>query len=153
MDSNALVAFATAMFSILNPVVRRCGAPKFTPADERAAAKAVPGKREYDDKIYPMQTEQGRASSDEDNVSWFAPLGKFNLACKQKQIRVHSRDNAAMCRTPGAHRGMLKAAEILAAGTLELMLNGSLLNKARTEFKENMRGKKYKLPRRSSGPR
>lgn len=51
-----------------------------------------------------------------------------------------------MVRTPGAHRGMLKAAEVLAAAAVELALNRPLLNRIKAEFRSNRRGKRYDLP-------
>jgi len=135
---------------MMEAILRRCGPPKFTPADARAAGRVTRGKK-YADGLDPLHTDQGRGSSDEDNVSWFAPLAKINVACVPKGTVGHNREWAAMVRTPGAHRGMLKAAEALAMGTLELMLNAPLLGKAKAEFRKVRRGKKYSLPI-SAGP-
>ncbi len=133
------------MAELMDAVLRRCGPPKFTPADARAAARVLKGKK-YARKIEPTRTNQGRGSSDEDNVSWFAPLGRISVACVPEGTTGHHRDYAAMVRTPGAHRGMLKAAEVLAAAAVELALNRRLLNKARAELRKARRGKPYRLP-------
>ncbi len=130
---------------MMDAILRRCGPPRFTPADARAAARVVRGKK-YATGVEPIRVTQGRGSSDEDNVSWFAPLGRISVACVPKGTTGHHRDYAAMVRTPGAHRGMGKAAEALAAGAVELALNAPLLRKAREDFRKSRRGKKYSLP-------
>lgn len=136
----------------MDAILRRCGAPKFTPAEERAAAKVLPGKK-YKTGIEGIKTDQGKGSSDEDNVSWFTPLARLNVACVPDGTVGHHRQYAAMVRTPGAHRGMIKAAEYLAAGVVELALNKPLLAKIQAEFRKNMRGKRYKLPKRTDRDR
>lgn len=135
---------------VLDAVLHRCGPPKFTPADARAAEKLLPGKSKYNGKIEPLNTKLERASSDESNVSWFAPLGRLNVVCGTMGVTAHHRDNAVIARAPGAHRGMRKAAEVMAMGALELMLNPPVLAKVQQEFGKAMKGKKYKLPPRSN---
>ena len=130
---------------MLDALLRRCGAPRFTPAEARAAARIVPGKK-YATKIAPIQTEPHAASSDEDNVSWFAPLGRIAVACVPDGTVGHHRQYAAVVRTGGGHRGMLKAAEVLAAATVELAVNRPLLTRAKSEHRKNRRGKRYDLP-------
>jgi aminobenzoyl-glutamate utilization protein B len=132
----------------LHAILKRCGPVKFTPADVRAAVKILPGKK-YKTTIEDIKATQGKGSSDEDNVSWFAPLGRLDVTCVPDGTISHHRQYAAMVRTPGALKGMFKAAEYLAAGAVELALNGRLLRKVQDEFKKNTRGKKYKLPPRS----
>jgi hypothetical protein len=132
----------------MDAVTRRCGPPRFTPADAKAAAGIEPGKR-YLPAIEGVKDESGKGSSDEDNVSWFAPLVRINVTCVPDGTIGHHRQYAIMVRTPGAHRGMLKAAEYLAAGAVEFALNKPLLKQAGREFRASMRGKKYKLPKRT----
>ena len=132
----------------MDAVIRRCGSPRFTPADTKAAAGIKPGKR-YLPAIEGVKDESGKGSSDEDNVSWFAPLARINVTCVPDGTIGHHRQYALMVRTPGAHRGMLKAAEYLAAGAVEFALNKPLLKQAGREFRVSMRGKKYKLPKRT----
>ena len=141
------------MTNLLEAIVHRCGVPKFTAADRRDANKAVPHNEGFFTKIQPTRTEQDRASSDDNNVSWFAPMSSFHLTCSPMNVRGHHRENARMTRTSGAHKGMLKAAEIMAMGVLELILNKPLLRKAQAEHKKTMKGRKYKLPPRSDAPR
>ena len=135
----------------MEAICRRCGHPRFTQQEQRAVAKIVP-EGKYATGIEGIKTEQGSGSSDEDNVSWFAPLARLTVACVPSGTVGHHRQYAEAVRTPGAHRGMCKAAEYLAAGAVELAINKRLLNKAKAEYKKNRRPKQYKLPKRSSGP-
>jgi len=134
-----------ALSTMLDAVLRRCGAPKFTPADARAAARLTGGKK-YKTGIAPMRDTPGRASSDQDNVSWFAPLTCLSTACVPEGTTGHHRDYAAAVRLPGAHRATLKAGEVLAAAAVELVVNPPLLRKAQAEFRASRKGKRYDLP-------
>ncbi len=130
---------------ILDSILNRYGAPKFTPAETRSARKVIPGAN-YDSELSEIQTIQGSGSSDEDNVSWFAPMGRLNIACVPKDTTSHHTTFAKLSDTAGAYRGMKKAAEIMAAGAAELICQPALLKKAKVEFKGNKKGKKYDLP-------
>ncbi len=134
------------MTNMLNAILHKCGAPKFSPADQSAANKAAPDNKKFSRKVLPVVTKQEPASSDENNVSYFAPMGRFNVACSPGGVIAHHRHFTAMCKTSGAHRGMCKAAEIMAMAAIELTLNKSFLSKAKAEFKNNRTGKKYDLP-------
>jgi aminobenzoyl-glutamate utilization protein B len=131
-------------------VMRRCGPPKFTAADVRLAAEILPGKK-YNATL-ELQPDGGKSdpsggSSDEDNVSWFAPLNCAYVACVPDGAIGHHREWTRACRASGGHRGMLKAAEYLAASAVELILNRPLLARAQSEFRKNLKGKKYELPK------
>ena len=130
---------------MLDALLRRWGAPRFSPADARAAAKVLP-KKKYCTKIVAIKDDASTASSDEDNVSWFAPLNCVNVACVPVGVTGHHRNWAGMCRISGAHRGLRRAAEVLAAAAVELVLNRPLLRKALAEFRRNRKGRKYSLP-------
>ncbi|MFB3892286.1 MAG: amidohydrolase [Phycisphaerae bacterium] len=134
-----------SMAEMVDAVLRRCGAPKFSAADLRAARKVMP-KAVFNKKIEPIKDKQGHGSSDEDNVSWFAPLGRMSVACVPKDTIGHHRDEAALSVTSGAHRGMVRAAEALAACAVELAINPAALRAATAEFRKAMKGRKYKLP-------
>jgi aminobenzoyl-glutamate utilization protein B len=134
-----------ALAEMFDAILRRGGPPKFTPADGRAA-KAVDKRFVYTDKITPILLIPSRASSDEDNVSWFAPLGRLNVACNPKGCVSHHRVTALMASLPAAHRGMVKAAEYLAAGVVELAGNAPLLRRAQQEFRAKMKGRTYRVP-------
>jgi aminobenzoyl-glutamate utilization protein B len=136
---------------MMHSVMGRCGTVAFSPSDAAAARPIKPGKQ-YAAELEDVQQTQGKGSSDEDNVSWFAPLARINVACVPREAVGHHREYARLVRLPGAHRGMLKAAEYLAAGAVELALNKPLLKRAQAEFRRNMRTRKYDLPKRTLAP-
>jgi len=135
------------MGDLLDTLLRRCGPPRFTPSDARAARRVLPGKA-YANGVDAMRVKTGRGSSDEDNVSWFAPLGNIGVACVPKNTPGHHRDYARAVRLSGAHRGMVKAAEVLAMAAIELAVNAPLRRRAQAEQTKARKGKKYALPMR-----
>ena len=134
--------------------LRLFGAPRATRRDmdnvrklgkEPAFSRGVEGP---DDK-------QGRGSSDEDNVSWLAPLGRFRIACVSKEgVPGHHRDYAAQVKLPFAHRATLRAAEVLAGIACDLASDPHLPAKARDEFRERTSGFRYDplVPKRQKPP-
>ncbi len=136
---------------MLDSLLHVYGPPAFSTDDARQAGKVAP-KLAYSPTLDPIMTTPSRASSDEDNVSWFAPLSKLNVACVPKGTHLHHRQWAQMARTSGAHKGLVRAAEVLAAGAVELCLNAKLLGDAKADYQQNMKGKKYDLPLPKKAP-
>jgi len=130
------------------------GAPRVTRRDEDNVRKL--GKKPvFGRSVKAPDEKQGRGSSDEDNVSWLAPLGRFCLACVSKEdVPGHHRDYAAQVKLPFAHRGMLRAAEVLAGIACDLASSADLCARARAEFKKRTRGFRYDplVPRRQKPP-
>ncbi len=87
--------------------------------------------------------EAGKASSDEDNVSWLAPLGCFSVACVPKGVRGHHREYTAQSNLPFAHRGMLCAARAFAAVAWDLLTDAGSLRRIRSEFRKRTKGFRY----------
>lgn len=116
------------------------GAPRPTASDTTQLRKLGVAKP-YSRRISPeIGTQSGRASSDEDTVSWLAPLGGARVACVAEGTHAHHRDYTAQARLPFAWRGMLRAAEILAATAWDLAADQSLLKAVRAEFETATRG-------------
>lgn len=118
-------------------------------------AKRLGRKPIFETKILGVENVQGRASSDNDNVSWLAPLGaELRVACIAKGTTGHHRDNTAQVTLPFAHAGMMRAAETLSATALDLCLNRRILAKARAEFIKRLNGRKYDpmIPRTQRPP-
>lgn len=84
-----------------------------------------------------------KASSDEDNVSWLAPLACLSVACVPKGVRGHNREYTAQSNLPFAHRGMLRAAEVMAATAWDLLTDASFLRRVRAEFAKGTRRFRY----------
>jgi len=130
------------------------GAPRATEADRKRVRKL--GKKGTFAKSVQKEigSEPGRASSDEDSVSWLAPLGGFTVACVAQGTRGHHRDYTRQSNLPFAHRGMMRAAEILVAAAWDLFTDGRWLRKARAEFEKGTQGFRYSplIPRNQRPP-
>ena len=125
-----------------------------TPQDKQLV-KQLGKKPVFNLGISDRPDTQDRGSSDEDNVSWLSPYGRFNIACLSKEgVAGHHRDYAAQMKLPFAHRATLKAAQVLAGSALDLYTDPQLLLKAKREFKKRTRGFKYDplVPKRQKPP-
>jgi len=119
------------------------GAPRATKGDKERVEK-LGLKPEFESGIKKeVAPVQGKGSTDQDNVSWLAPLGSFNMACVAKGTRGHNREYTAQCNLPFAHRGMLRAAEVFAGMTWDLCTDAKTLGRIRAEFKQGTKGFKY----------
>lgn len=87
---------------------------------------------------------QNRASSDEDTVSWLAPLGRFNVVCFNQGTQGHHWETTEQVKLPLAEKGMCHAAKIFAGTALELLSNKQALKKVQSEFREKTKGFKFK---------
>lgn len=119
------------------------GPPHASKADRRRVRQL--GRRpEFDTHARrDIPAEAGKASSDEDNVSWLAPLGAFNMACVPKGVSGHHRDYTAQSNLPFAHRAMVRAAQVLAGVAWDLMAEPRLLRRVRRQFSQGTKRFRY----------
>jgi aminobenzoyl-glutamate utilization protein B len=119
------------------------GAPKATAADKQRVA-ALGKEPSFATTVMPtIPQDQGRASTDDDTVSWLAPMGGIAMACVAKGTVGHHREYTAQSDLPFAHKGMMKAAEVLAGAAWDLMTNAKVLKKAKDEFKAATKGFRF----------
>ncbi len=131
-----------AMEAVVAENLMLFGGPKAMPADKRRA-KRLGLKGEFASGIDEKRDAQGRGSTDEDNVSWLAPLGGFAIACVSKGTTGHHRDWDAQTTLPFAVRAMSQAAKIFAACTINLVTAKRKLAAAKREFRKQTRGLTY----------
>lgn len=129
------------------------GPPKATPKD-KALVKKLGKKPEFNEAISKERGAPGKASSDEDTISWLAPFGRFGIACTSKGITGHHRDYAAQAKLPFAHRGVLRAAEVFAGTVFDLSTDRKLMRKAKAEFKKRTKDFTFDplVPKRQKPP-
>ena len=129
------------------------GAPKATKGD-KMNAEILGKKPNFDEKLSTKPIAQGRGSSDEDNVSWIAPFGRFGVSCISKGVTGHHRELAAQVKLPFAHRGEVRAAEIFVGAALDLCADAKLLAKAKAEFNKRTKGFVYDplVPKKQKPP-
>jgi len=133
--------------------LRQMGPPPFDKTDDRALKRMkVDGKLSR--KIGEVGRTAGRASSDQDNVSWLAPLASLNMACSPGGVTGHHRDTTRLGKSPFAHKGMIQAGKVLALAALSLLADRTLLGKIRREFRRGTRDFVYEplVPRRQLPP-
>ena len=119
------------------------GAPRVTQAD-REQVEALGKEPDFQKGVRKdIPDAAGKASSDEDNVSWLAPLGCFGVACVPNGVRGHNREYTAQSNLPFAHRGMLRASEVFAGVAWDLLTDAKLLRRVRAEFTRGVKGFKY----------
>jgi amidohydrolase len=82
-----------------------------------------------------LPPESGYGSTDFGNVSQAVPAlhGYFRIV--EREVRPHSREFAAACRTPRALEGMVTAAKAMALTAFDLAQDPALLRTARDEWK------------------
>lgn len=129
------------------------GPPRASKAD-RAAVEKMGYKKGFKSTVSTGHGSQGRGSSDEDNVSWLAPMGRFTVACYAIGTPGHHRDLAAQAVLPFADRAIFQAAKIFAGSALDLFQKPDLLAKVKSEFRGKTKGFKYDplIPKRQKVP-
>ena len=117
-------------------------------------SEGSPALAEFDLSISKGKGSQGRGSSDEDNVSWLAPMGRFNMVCYAKGTPGHHRDLSAQTVLPFAERSILQTAKVFAGSAVDLFTQQPKLKAAQAEFRKKTRGFKYDpiIPKRQKVP-
>jgi aminobenzoyl-glutamate utilization protein B len=118
------------------------GAPKFTD-EEKAFARRTqePLGRTLDRALseivepLPPKPEQGVASTDVGDISWFVPVGQLTAATHTYGAPGHSWQIVACTGGSIGEKGMMVAAKALAATAIDLYTTPSLVEKARADFK------------------
>ncbi len=121
---------------------------------DRATVEKMGYKKGFNSSVTTGHGTQGRGSSDEDNISWLAPMGRFTVACYALGTPVHHRDMAAQAVLPFADRAIFQAAKIFAGSALDLCQKPNLLTKVKAEFRSKIKGFKYDplIPKRQKVP-
>ena len=129
------------------------GSPRVTRAD-RARVQALGYEGEFDTTIEEGSGSQARGSTDEDNVSWLAPLGRFQMVCYTQGTPGHHRDMAAQALMPFAERSILQTAKVFAGAAIDLCRDQKLMRAAKAEFRKRSRGFTYDplVPKRQAVP-
>ena len=129
------------------------GPPRPT-ADDKKRVKKLGYDGEFDTSIAEGSGSQGRGSSDEDNVSWLSPLGRFQTVCYTQGTPGHHRDMAAQAVMPFAQRAVLQAAKVFAGSAIDLCRDPKLMQRVRAEFRKRTRGFTYDplIPKRQKVP-
>lgn len=90
--------------------------------------------------------EDMKGSADLGDVSWIVPAAFFYGATWAGGTPVHSWQATAQGKSSLAHKGMLHAAEVLAATGCDFLTNPELVREAREALREMLDGKVYTSP-------
>ena len=89
------------------------------------------------------QPESGKGSTDVGDISWHLPTGGLRATCFIAEAPGHSWQNVACIGSTIGEKGTLYAAKVLAATALDLLAEPTLVEAARTDWEEQMRGRTY----------
>jgi aminobenzoyl-glutamate utilization protein B len=95
------------------------------------------------EKVQPMDTEPGKASTDLGDVSWRMPTAELNAATWVPGTPAHSWQAVACGGTGIGTKGMMVAAKALALSAVDLFADPSLVAAAKAEFEAKRAGRPY----------
>jgi aminobenzoyl-glutamate utilization protein B len=165
---NVLPSKALSELVILN--MREIGAPEYTEEELEFAGKiaeTVPREQKRDalrkrkvpnwerymdvdlvtDILDPWdEGEVSAGSTDVSDVSWNTPTMEFSTTAFVLGAPGHSWQHVACSGTSIGHKSLLFAAKVIAGSALDLITKQEMLKRAQDEFKDRMKGRKYKCP-------
>lgn len=119
------------------------GAPQFSDAEKIFARQTQIGlegtyKQALSEIIEPLarNPEQGRASTDIGDISWFVPVGRLRVASYTFGAPGHSWQIVACTGTSIGEKGLSVAAKTLAASAIDLYQSSELREKVQSDFRE-----------------
>lgn len=87
--------------------------------------------------------ECSMGSTDVGDVSWVLPTAQINTACYSYGAGGHSWQWVAQGKSSIALKGTLMAGEVMADAVIELLEHPEVIEKAKAEFKERLKGQVY----------
>ncbi len=139
-----------------SPIVKgkhldRVGAPPFDDGDVNLA-KAIQKELGFEQAglsktVMPyIQKNGGTASSDIGEVSAAVPLAELGVVVRPLGTASHHWAQTSCASSPIGWKGMLISAKVLAASSVDLLSDPSIVKAAKDEFKIQTKGKPYISP-------
>ena len=132
---------------VLHDNLEIVGAPKFT-EDEQNFAKKMQrdlGVTETGLDIHIMPLSSGAGGvSDNSEYTWFAPFAMLGVTSCPKDVGWHNWQVTACCGSTIGKKALDVAAKIMAMTAIELAMHPEIIDKARKEFNERLKGRIYK---------
>jgi aminobenzoyl-glutamate utilization protein B len=121
-------------------------------AEEQAFARALQkatGKKEVGmdaalEPLKPIASDPPGGSTDVGDVSWVVPTLHFTVATAPKDVPWHAWPVVASSRMSIGHKGMMRAAQALAATAVDLFQDASRLESIKKEWAQKTKGVTYK---------
>jgi aminobenzoyl-glutamate utilization protein B len=140
-----------ALDRVLQKELERIGPPSFDQADQDFA-KAIQKEMGFEEAglttaVQPYAPRSGgTASSDVGEVSAVVPLAELNVATLPLGAPGHSWAQTVCAAHPIGQKGMMVAAKVLAASTVDLLSDPALVQAAKDDFQKATKGKPYVSP-------
>jgi aminobenzoyl-glutamate utilization protein B len=140
-----------ALSRLVQKQIERVGAPKWDAADQ-ALAKAIQKEVGIPEKglsgeVLPWAKGRGAsASSDTGEVSAAYPLIELGVQTAPSGAPWHHWDVASCAASPMGVKGMIVAAKVLGASTVDLLKDPSAVAAAKAEFAKATAGRPYVTP-------
>ena len=104
-----------------------------------------PNSKEVIDRgLFNMSDLPPLASTDMSDVSWMAPTCNIGIACYAIGTKGHSWPQTAQGKSSVAHKGMHRAAKLMAGGAYEIFTNPELVKAAHEDQERLVAGRTYK---------
>jgi len=144
----------TPLSELLHKNLVAVGPPSFT-AKENAFARRLqqPLMEQFgtqfpvaiDAKVYPLSqtSEPSKGSTDVGDISWHVPTGGIRTTCLVAKSPGHSWQNVSCIASSIGEKGILYASKVLAVSAIELFENPDLIQAAKADWKQRMKGRKY----------
>lgn len=96
------------------------------------------GEKPLNDFLVPYKsvTSMSCGSTDVGDVSWLVPTAQIGVVTFASQSPGHSWQNVSCSKSSIAHKSLLHAGKVLAAGTIRLLESPGILREASAEFVE-----------------
>ena len=116
----------------------------FARALQKATGKEEKGMAAALEPLKPIAADPPGGSTDVGDVSWVVPTLHFYVATAPKDVPWHAWPVVASSRVSIGHKGMMRAAQVLAATAVDLFENTSAQESIRKEFADKTKGAMYK---------
>jgi aminobenzoyl-glutamate utilization protein B len=139
-----------SLSAVIQANMKKLNKLRYDDEETRFALKlreTIPGKLPPLDDIATVHETYGgttMGSTDVGDVSWVVPTAGFSAACWAPGTPGHSWQAVACGGTTMGKKGMLLAAETLAASAFDLMTNPEAIQNAKAEFKKKLGEDGYK---------
>jgi len=140
-----------ALDSVVQKEFERIGAPVYD-AQDLAFARSLQKELGVEQsgmaqKVQPYAVKNGgTASSDIGEVSAVVPLSELNVATRPLGTVAHHWAQTTCAAHPLGYKGMLVAAKVLGASTIDLLGDPAAVATAKEEFRKATDGKPYQSP-------
>ncbi|WP_298865995.1 amidohydrolase [uncultured Gimesia sp.] len=144
----------TPLSELIHKKLTAIGPPKFSDEEKVFARRIQQPLIEKFGQNFPMAIDNRihtllesrtstKGSTDVGDISWHIPTGGLRTTCFAAGNPGHSWQNVACIGSSIGEKGILYAAQALAASTVELLENPALVKDAKADFDQRIKDRKY----------